>query len=215
MFRIFLISTLVSLVVTALIGIGIFILGDFGDTQVRLLLTTLVIGGFSLTGLANALRGGAWWLWALRPVGVAASVIALVMVLLRVWGVFPDERATWQSLGTLTVLAVTLAHISLLGLLRPQANLVRLWRTGALVAAATLAALIVAGLFEFFDNGFREPYFRLLGVVAILDVLGTIGLAPLSRLTPVQSARTSSPDRTASKPAATRKRRPPVAARNR
>jgi hypothetical protein len=217
MFRIFLISTLASLVVSALIGIGIFILGDFGDIQVKLLFSTLIIGGFSLTGLASALRGGSWWLGILRPLGVAASLVALIVVLARVWELFDDDRITWRLIGTATVLAVTLAHLSLLGMMRPRTNLVRLWRAGALTAAVSLATLIIVALFEFFGHGFREYYVRLLGVVAILDVLGTIGLAPLSRLTPVVTKGTPGAARRSKKPKASpaRRRKSPAATRRR
>src|SRR5690625_7148208 len=40
-----------ALSVSALIGIYIFLAGDFGETEVRLLFTTLAIGGYSLAGL--------------------------------------------------------------------------------------------------------------------------------------------------------------------
>ena len=47
----FLITMIISLSISALIGIIIFLFGDFGDSEVKILLTTLSIGGFSLTGL--------------------------------------------------------------------------------------------------------------------------------------------------------------------
>src|SRR3989344_626381 len=45
----FLISMIVSLSISVLIGIVIFLLGSFGETQTRILLTTLTIVGFGLT----------------------------------------------------------------------------------------------------------------------------------------------------------------------
>src|SRR3989344_5979590 len=50
----FLISMIVSLSISVLIGIVIFLLGSFGETQTRILLTTLTIVGFSLAGLCSA-----------------------------------------------------------------------------------------------------------------------------------------------------------------
>ncbi|MCB0374840.1 MAG: hypothetical protein KDD04_02880, partial [Sinomicrobium sp.] len=50
----FLTALIVALSVSALIGILVFLLGDFGETEMRILMTTLTIGGFSLTGLSSA-----------------------------------------------------------------------------------------------------------------------------------------------------------------
>ena len=52
--KIFLISLIVSLSISALLGIIIFLVGNFDEIQVRILLTTLTVGGFSLTGLCCA-----------------------------------------------------------------------------------------------------------------------------------------------------------------
>ena len=49
--KIFLITMVISLSISALIGIFVFLLGDFGETDFKLLMTTLTIGGYSLTGL--------------------------------------------------------------------------------------------------------------------------------------------------------------------
>jgi hypothetical protein len=217
LFRFFLLSTLVSLVVSALIGIVIFLMGEFGDTQVKLLLTTLAIGGFSLTGLANALRGGSLWFWALRPIGGGVSMIALLLVALQIWGLLADERATWQAIGTAATLAVTLAHLSLLGIFQPRTNLVFLWWAGAIAASIGLAAMVIVALYQVENALFREYYLRLLGVMAILDVLGTIGLAPLSRLAPGRSAKPQAkpPARRTSRRTTARSRRRPVTTRGR
>ena len=63
------VATLVSLVVSAGIGIAIFLIGDLGETHRKLLLTTLAVAGFSLTGWASVARTSSWWLWPLQPLG--------------------------------------------------------------------------------------------------------------------------------------------------
>ncbi len=43
-----------ALILSALIGIYAFLFGDFGETEVKILLTTLTISYFSVTSLACA-----------------------------------------------------------------------------------------------------------------------------------------------------------------
>ena len=203
--RIFLIATLASLVASAATGIFIFLVGDFGDTQRNLLLTTLAVGGFSLTGLASTVGTRSWWLWLVRPIGLATSMIALGLVVLLIWGIADSDDLILKLVGTLVVLAFTSAHLSLLGAFRPVNLLVWLWHSGTVLAALGLAYLIMGAIWGQIRLDDEEIYVRWLGVVAILDVLGTIGLFPLSRLA---SASRSSPSRMR-KPAK-RKLRPSV-----
>ena len=53
--KVFLISLIVALSISAFLGIIIFLTGNFGKTELKILLTTLTIGGFSLTGLCCAI----------------------------------------------------------------------------------------------------------------------------------------------------------------
>ena len=173
---------LVSLIVSAATGIFIFLAGDFGDTQRNLLLTTLAIGGFSLTGLASTAGRGSWWLWLVRPLGLAASLVALGLVVLLIWGFADSDDLLLRLVGTLVVVAFTSAHVSLLGYWRPTNWLLWLWYSGTVLVALGLAYLIVGGIWGHIQLDDEEYYLRWLGVVAILDVLGTVGLFPLSRL---------------------------------
>lgn len=53
--KVFLITMIISLSISALVGIVLFLIGSFGYLELRILLTTLAIGGFSLTGLCSSL----------------------------------------------------------------------------------------------------------------------------------------------------------------
>lgn len=177
-----LIATLSSLVISAAIGILIFLFGDFGDTQQHLLLTTLAVGCFSLAGLASTARTSAWWLWPLRPVGLATSVVALGMVIPLIWELLDDTEIVWKSFITLSVLAFTSAHVSLLGAFAPKNNTVWVWRSVAMLIAFGVAYLIVGAVWGHINADDKDFYLRWLGVAVILDVLGTVGIYPLSKL---------------------------------
>ena len=177
-----LIATLSSLVISAAIGILIFLFGDFNDTQQRLLLTTLAVGGFSLIGLASTVRVLAWWLRPLGPVGLATSVVALGLAVPFIWNLLDYPEIVWKFFLTLSVLAFTSAHVSLLGAFSPSNNSILVWRSIAMLIALIVACLIGYGVWGQLNGGATELYSRGLGVAAILDVLGTVGLYPLSKL---------------------------------
>ena len=181
--RIAIIAIIVSLSLTALIGIITLLSGDFGEVQGRVLLTTLLLAGFSITVLCHlAVVGRA--LRAVGFVGVAVSGVALVIGLLLIWGEASFSDDLWKAFGTFGVLSVSFAHANLLLLLGQRRNTVVRVLLFATVACVGLVALLIClpiltegdipG-----DNG--DAYWRLLGVVAILDVLGSIVLPVTGR----------------------------------
>lgn len=176
--RLLLFLLIASLVAAALVGAAIFVLGSAGDLEARVLLTVLLLGFFSLTGLCAAVRferGLAWLGW----LGILASVAGLAYSELLVWQIVPvegfDELKPALSLG---VTSAAVAYASLVLLARGPYRSVNVvaWLTVALILAiaGALVALIVTEL-EPPDNAERT-----LGAAAILTVLGTL-LAPLLR----------------------------------
>ena len=181
--RVAIIAIIVSLSLTALIGIITLLSGDFGEVQGRVLLTTLLLAGFSITVLCHlAVVGRA--LRAVGFVGVAVSGVALVIGLLLIWGEASFSDDLWKAFGTFGVLSVSFAHANLLLLLGQRRNTVVRVLLFVTVACVGLVALLIClpiltegdipG-----DNG--DAYWRLLGVVAILDVLGSIVLPVTGR----------------------------------
>lgn len=180
------IAIVVSLSLSALIGIITLLSGDFGETQGKVLLTTLLLAGFSITVLCHlAVVGRA--LQVVGFVGVGVSAVALVAGLLliwRDWGNYDDVEPLLKTFGVFGVLAVSFAHANLLLLLgqrRNQTVRLLLYITVAIIGAvALLLCLPIATGGEIpGDNG--DWYWRLLGVVAILDVLGSIVLPVTGR----------------------------------
>jgi len=172
------IVVIASLVVAALLGIIAIVGGNFGELQGRILMTTLAIGAFGMTILchlaivARAAR-------VVGYIGIAASLLAMLPALVLIWtdwGFGSQVDGWWKMLWIFTVLALSLAQANLLLLLvtRPQqAVRVVLWITLGMVAL--LAVLIILPIVT--DGqipGGNEDYWRVVAVVAILDVLGTI-----------------------------------------
>lgn len=176
--RYLLVVLIVSLVAAALVGVAIFIIGSAGDVEARALLTALLLGFFSLTGLCAAVRFGrglAWLGWA----GILASLAGLTYSELLVWEVIPIERfADLKPALSLGVAAVAVAYASLVLLSRGPYRSVNVvgWLTVILVVAiaGALIGLILT------ETEPPEQAGRALGAAAILAVLGTM-LAPLLR----------------------------------
>jgi hypothetical protein len=176
--RYLLVVLIASLVAAAVVGAGIFVVGSAGDLEARALLSVLLLGFFSLTGLCASVRferGLAWLGW----LGVLVSVAGLAYSELLVWEVIPVEGFEQiKPALCLGVAAAGLAYASLLLLARGPYRSVNttVWLTVAIViaTAGSLVALIVTEI---------EPpdiAGRALGAAAVVGVLGTM-IAPLLR----------------------------------
>jgi F0F1-type ATP synthase assembly protein I len=176
--------TIGSFSLAALLGIIALLRGgEFGQTQFRVLLTTLLVGVVSIAVLCYLATAGR----PSQPVGVAGGVIVLVPLvtaLLMIWGDVehgPSEGVL-KTFGIGTVVAATLAQASLLLTLGERGRPgVRRILVGTLALAAVLAGMasaLIAG-FTPAEGGY---YYRILGVMAILDVLGTVVVAALMKL---------------------------------
>jgi hypothetical protein len=175
--------TIGSFSLAALMGI-IALLGggDFGDVQGDVLLTTLLVGVVSIGVLCYLATAGR----PSQPVGVAGGVVVLVPLvtgLLLIWSDVEDgsSEMVLKTFGVGAVAAATLAQASLLLVLAERGRpVVRRLLVGTLVFAALLAAMTSA-LIVGWNSADEDFYARLLGVVAILDVLGTVVVAALAK----------------------------------
>jgi len=164
-----------SLVIGSAISIFIFLFGEFGDTESKILGSIASLGFFSLLGLCSSIiyEGGKGR--RLSEIGMITAAAAFALSMVAIWDMF-DMDYLGKPMIIAIVIAVAIAHAALLLRLNPQNDLVQKIRRATLVCVAILATLIILGVvFEFFDT---NGYWRVIGVVAILDVLGTI-LVPI------------------------------------
>jgi hypothetical protein len=175
--KIFLITMIISLTISALIGIFTFIFGNFGSIEIRILVTTLSIGGFSLTALSSSTLQSKGNLAILSWAGIGTSIVGFLWSLLLIWEI-GDFEHTWKFMLILIVLAFSIAHSSLLLLINPRKTGVAIVLATTLLFISIVALLLIVLIIGSFDIG--ELYFRILGVFAILDVLGTV-VIPISQ----------------------------------
>lgn len=176
--KIFLTTLIGALIISACIGIYIVLFGTFGDIESRILATTLAIGGFSLTGLSCASLYEKKRLTEFALIGVTISIIAFIASTLMIWEIVNwDSEAYGKTLASLIILAFSWAHASLILMINPKESLVTgiQWSTVALIG---IVAIMLIGVILFKELE-TEMYARLIGAIAILDVLGTL-VTPIS-----------------------------------
>lgn len=174
--RLFLISLIASVVTSAVIGIGVLLLGNFGLIEVRILMTTLVITIVSVLGLACGayveIRGGKQLPYA----GIALSVVAGLMSFFIIWDILLYDETFIKSFLTVTLLATACSHLSLLALARLDRRFS--WTRIAAVVCVVLLCSILLYILWFEPTGESDLIYRVLGVLGIL-------LASITVVTPV------------------------------
>lgn len=163
----------------ALVGIIALLGGDFGETQGKILLTTVLFGAFSITALCHLAIADR----AMRIVGVSgllASGVALMTGLVLIWRDWDDPglEVWFKVFAAAGILAVSFAHANLLLLLAGRRRAAIRWGLAAtLVAIAVVAVMLVLPVVTEGDipgEDAADVYWRVFGVIAILDVLGTV-----------------------------------------
>lgn len=193
--RVIVTFTIGSFSVAALLGVlALLSGGEFGDTQVRVLLTTLVVGVVSVAVLCYLSTAGTSY-QAVGAVGGLAVVVPLVTSLLMIWG--EGDRSSdglVETFGVGSIVAASLAQACLLLALAARRGpglrvLLALTLLLATLLAAILSALVLGA------DADNTATARLVGVIAILDVLGTVVVAALAKFGPEErgAARVSVP----------------------
>jgi hypothetical protein len=170
--KIFLKTLIVSLSATGLLGIFIFLFGKFGETEGRLLLTTLSIGGCSLTGLCCSTIYPSEKYKIFSIIGIGTAGLCFVLTLFNIWGDFKNLENTWKLLLSLIVFTITFAHISLLLNIKIVNQLVKNTLTATTIFIGIVAFMLLTLIVGGFGKG--DFFYRLLGVFGILDIVGTI-----------------------------------------
>jgi hypothetical protein len=170
--KIFLGVLIASVSLSAVIGIAVILIGNFGDFEMRVLLTTFTVAVTSILGLAC---GAAYEADRWRSLPLAGIVFAIVSGLswfLVIWkdGDLPDYVV--KSIMSATLIAAALAHLSLVSLARLESR----FRWAVPSVFITIAALcgLILSLIWFTDAFESDLTFKMLGVLSILGAALTI-----------------------------------------
>jgi|SRR3989344_2055859 len=172
--KVFLLTLITALSLSALIGIFIFLFGSFGDLESKILFTTLTIGAYSLTALCCGALYDKHKYLVFSMIGITISAIGFLLTLAVIWQrLMLTDITIWKTLIIFVILSGSFAHASLLLLIKSKSIAVNvsLYLTLLFISlvALTLIFLIIMEL-----SSIDQIWYRILGVWAILDVLGTI-----------------------------------------
>jgi len=164
--------TIGSFSIAALMGIAALLGGgDFGEGEGRVLLTTLIVGSASVNLLCYLATAGTRF----GTVGIAGAIalsLPLVTSLHLVWRDWDDvPDGELKAFGVGVVVALSLAQVCLLLALAGTRHDLRIVLGGTVVLAGVVAVLVSGMILEEID---ADNIWRVLGVAAILDVLGTL-----------------------------------------
>jgi len=170
--RIFLYLLIGSVAISAVVAIGVLLFGDFGQFEVRVMMTTLTVTVTSILGLACGayLESGRGRLMPIA--GIALSVAAAVMTFLIIWNFYDRSETFIKATGSVTLLALCCSHLSLLSLARLDKRFA--WSQMLAFATVWLLAAILLYLMWFEPSGESDLIFRVIGVLSILIAAVTV-----------------------------------------
>ena len=185
----FLKSMVLFIALSAIIGIFSVLTGSFGKLQGIILVTTISLGVYSLTGLCCVPMLERPELRALGVCGIAASILGgafamLTNFLLLVDFSFNDAFLILIGRFAFLIIAISIAHISLLMRITTNQPLVIITRKCTIAAIGVVALSLLSMLFSLDMIG--EAWFLLI-IFGILDVAGTIGTPILHAIMKDQS----------------------------
>jgi len=177
--RAFLQAIIATLVVTALVGIYIFLFGTFGKTEAKILGTTATICYFCTTSLACSAAFEKKRHPILSLPGLVLGVLGLVFFIPSIWAEWFEVEAVGKAMGVIGVLSFSFAQACLLSLAPLQRR--HAWVFHAAVALILALAAIISGIIIFEPHD-EDLTVRVVGVVAILDGCFSLCVPVLHRL---------------------------------
>lgn len=166
-------SFIASLSISALIAILVFLFGNFGETEFKLLFTTLTLGVYSLTGLCSSVLYDRKKYLSLSFSGITVSVIGFLITVGAIWEIV-EFHDVWKLVIIFIIVAVSVAHSSILLLARSDKNSINICLSATIIFISIIALMLIHLVLNEFSYRTDEFFYRLLGVFAVLDVLGTI-----------------------------------------
>lgn len=173
----FLYSLIASVAISALFGIAAILMGNFGEFEIRILVTSLTISAASLCGVSCGAAYEAKRAKMIPIAGVGLAIAAASMIIAAIWGEFSSQEY-WKCTATLEIFAIACAHMSLLLLARLAKRFQ--WAMWGGYFAVFGGAIVLSSLF--WGDFELEWTGRLFGVLAILSSAFSIMIPVFHRL---------------------------------
>ena len=178
--RLALVSLAFSLTGSALIGIAIILVGDFDETEMRVLGTAGALAGFSVLSLPSIFHLEKARYTYLTWTGISASLVFLAMLLFVIWGENAiGGEAFMKTLASVGVVAFATNHICLMLIATPTKFFISICQRATILIIGTVGVLILIAIWT---EDMPEMMVRFFGALGVLDALGTITVPILVRM---------------------------------
>jgi MFS family permease len=167
--RALLVAIAVAMTVAAALAIGILLFGDFGGTEGRVLLTTVLLGVYGALAAPAAILWDQHRLTALAGALAGASSVAAAITIAGIWW-NSDSETLGKATGTAACVLLPTVLAAALATRRRH----RLYLPSVVLAFAS-AGMAIAAIWSETE---QEAYFRVLGAAVVLTVL-LVALQPL------------------------------------
>jgi hypothetical protein len=165
-----------SVAVSAAFGVIVVLLGNFGELEVRVLMTTLTVAVTSILGLACGAAIDAGRSRTLGIAGIVFSLLSAIALFLIIWNALDDSEIFIKTTLTLVTLAVVCSHLSLLSIATLDKRFA--WSRTVSAVCDWLLAAILLFIMWFEPEGSSDLIYRIIGVLSII-------IAALTVITPV------------------------------
>ncbi len=177
---------IISLCISAFMGIIIVLSGEFGELEEKILETSCTIFGLSITGLCCSALYGKERYKSFSILGMITTLFACIWFILEIWDCldpflfFLTSNSDFISRMSFTLILLTpsLAHISLILLIKNYNLTITSIKNYTILFSIILDIMILNIIWELIDVHEIEFYGRLIAVLVILVTLGTI-VAPI------------------------------------
>lgn len=175
-------KTLIStFIISAILGILIIFLDFWNDITGKILLSTVIIFGFSIPGLCCSTTYEKESNKTFSLFGIWVCFLSCIYFLLLIWGLLNFsfiDAINWEIMSSGVILSSSCGHISLLLIINSNNKVVKYFRNGTIFLSMIMDLMLLSLIY--FGVGIS---WKVLSATAILIVLGTIVSPLMNKLT--------------------------------
>lgn len=151
--------------------------GDFGEFELKVLGTTLIISSASISAMACAAFMQRSGKYELGGIGIALTLISSLVLLLGMWAEMNSD-VYWKATLILIVTAIAWSHALLLALPKlGEGGVIVQW--GAFISIGLLALMINNAIVNELSN---DGYYRVMALVAIAVTAASVMVPIMARI---------------------------------
>lgn len=170
--RIFLYLLIVSIAASAILGVFILLLGEFDETELRILATSLTFSVMSLLGLACGASLEAGRVKIVAIAGISFSIVSAIVWISIIWSDSSGGEYIAKTVLTTTIFAFALSYSSLLAF----AELEKKFQWAQYASYLAVAMLVGILLYTiWYDNQPNEEFLaRVIGADSVIIAALTV-----------------------------------------